>query len=82
MPYFVYILRTNEGTLYTGQTNNLGKRIAEHKGKRVGAAYLRMFASFEVVYKEEFGTRSEAMKREAAVKRMTKKQKEALVASL
>ena len=80
MNYFVYILRTSANTLYTGQTNNLEKRIKEHKSKSSKSAkYVRNFDSFELVYFETFATRSEAMKREAYLKTLTKIKKEALI---
>ena len=79
--FIVYILRTSANTLYIGQTNNLEKRLKEHKEHKRGAKYMRAFDSFELVYTEEFGTRSEAMKREIQLKRLTKLQKESLLAS-
>lgn len=80
MTYFVYILRTSKNTLYVGQTKDLEKRLGEHKTKSPhGAKYLRAFTDFKLVYVEKFKTRSEAMKREYAIKQLTKKQKEELV---
>ena len=80
MAFFVYILRTSGNTLYTGQTNNLEKRIKEHQNKKGrGAKYTRAFSSVKLVYSEEYPTRSEAMKREAELKKFTKAQKEALM---
>lgn len=82
MSYFVYILRTSANTLYIGQTNNLEKRLREHREKKGrGAKYTRSFSSIELVYKEEFKTRSEAMKREIELKKLTKSKKEALILS-
>jgi putative endonuclease len=77
--FTLYILRTSSNTLYIGQTNNLPRRIKEHKKQKRGAKYLRPFVSFTLVYTEVFKTRSEAMKREIELKRLTKKQKEALI---
>jgi putative endonuclease len=78
--YFLYILRTSSNTLYIGQTNNLKKRLQEHKGKTSKSAkYVRFFNSFELVYTEEFPTRQEAMKREWQLKKWTKAKKEALI---
>jgi putative endonuclease len=78
--YFVYILRTSGDTLYIGQTNNLAKRLAEHKSKSVRSAkYLRAFASFELVYTEKFKTRTEALKREYQLKQLPKADKELLI---
>lgn len=78
MPYYVYILRTDKGSLYTGQTNNIEKRILKHESGK-GAKYLRAFKEFRLVYKEEFVTRHEAMVREVEIKKLSKKQKEVLV---
>ena len=78
--FFVYILRTSENTLYIGQTNNLKKRIQEHKQKTIKSAkYLRMFPSFELVYTETYQTRKEAMRREIELKHCSRKEKEALI---
>lgn len=80
MPFTVYILRTSANTLYIGQTNNLEKRLQEHRErKRKGAKYMAYFSSFEVVYTENFGTRSEAMKREAELRKLSKEKKEELI---
>lgn len=80
MTYIVYILRTSSNTLYTGQTNNLEKRIKEHKNKNSRSAkYLRPFTSFELVLTETYETRKEAMQREAEIKKLTKSQKEELI---
>lgn len=78
MPFFVYILRTSANTLYTGYTTNLEKRIKAHQSKN-GAKYTRAFKSCELVYTEEFETRSDAMKREYEIKQLTKAEKEKLV---
>lgn len=77
--FWVYIVRTSGNTLYTGQTNNLEKRIIQHQEKKIGSKYLKKYRSIELVYFEKFKTRSEALKREAEIKRMTKKEKERLV---
>jgi putative endonuclease len=70
MPYFVYILRTSSNTLYIGQTNNLEKRLREHKNKSSKSAkYIRYFSNFKLVHSEKYPVRKEAMKREAQLKR-------------
>ncbi|HKZ65608.1 MAG TPA: GIY-YIG nuclease family protein [Chitinophagaceae bacterium] len=80
MSFYVYILRTSSNTLYIGQTNNLEKRLKEHQKKSSKSAkYMRYFESFELVFKEMFKTRAESMKREAQLKKWTKKKKEALI---
>ncbi len=80
MSYFVYILRTSSNTLYIGQTNNLEKRLKEHNlHKSRASKYIRSFNSFELVYSEDYLTRTEAMRRENQLKKWTKAKKEALV---
>ena len=81
-PFIVYILRTSSNTLYIGQTNDLEKRMNIHKSKSgKSAKYLRYFESFELVYTEKAKNRSEALMREAKLKKFTRVQKEALIAS-
>lgn len=78
--FIVYILRTSLNTLYIGQTNNLEKRLQEHKNRnKKSAKYLRLFSSFELVYKEEYATRVDAMRREIQLKNWSKTKKEALI---
>ena len=77
--FVVYMLRTSGNTLYTGQTNDLSRRLCQHREKKRGAKYMKRYGGFELVYSEEFDTRSEAMKREAVIKKMTKLGKELLV---
>lgn len=78
--FTVYILRTSANTLYIGQTSNLKKRLEEHRihGPQ-SAKYMRYFSSYELVYHEEFSSRSEAMKREAQLKKLPRVKKEALI---
>ncbi|MCL5432605.1 MAG: GIY-YIG nuclease family protein [Patescibacteria group bacterium] len=80
MAFFVYILRTSSNTLYIGQTNNLEKRLKEHRNKNgKSAKYIRSFPSFELVYSEDYATRKEAMQREYQLKQWKKFKKEALI---
>jgi len=80
MSFSVYILRTSGNTLYTGQTNNLEKRLQEHKSKNSKSAkYTRNFDSCELVYSEVYLTRQEAMQREREIKKLPKKKKETLI---
>lgn len=81
--YTVYILRTSANTLYIGQTKDLKKRLSEHK-KKTGksAKYMRYFSSFELVYAESKRTRSDALKREVALKRLTRAKKELLIGKM
>ena len=66
---YTYILRCEDGTLYTGWTNNLEKRVADHNAGK-GAKYTRTRRPVELVYVEEFPTKEEAMSREYAIKRL------------
>ena len=75
---YTYILRCSDGTLYTGWTDDLDRRIAKHN-EGVGAKYTRGRRPTELVYYEEFGTKPEAQKREWEIKRLTKGEKEKLV---
>lgn len=75
---YTYILKCRDGTYYTGWTNNLDQRIKTHnQGK--GAKYTRARRPVELAYYEVFSTKEEAMRREAQIKRMARKEKEKLV---
>lgn len=75
---YTYILKCADGTLYTGWTNDIEKRIREHNAGR-GAKYTRSRTPVELVYYEIFETKQEAMKREYAIKHMGRAKKEALI---
>ena len=79
MSWFVYMLRCGDGTLYTGCTNDWEKRLASHRRGR-GAKYTRSRLPVEPVYREEAPGRSEALRREAAIKRLSRAEKLALIA--
>ncbi|HMO78385.1 MAG TPA: GIY-YIG nuclease family protein [Candidatus Paceibacterota bacterium] len=70
----VYLLQCADGTLYTGITNNLSKRLEAHNLGR-GAKYTKGRGPVELVYHEESLTRGEALKRESQVKKLTRKAK-------
>lgn len=75
---YVYMLRCADGTLYTGWTNHLPKRVEAHnRGK--GAKYTKPRRPVTLVYYESFLTRQEAMSRECAIKRLSRKEKLRLV---
>ncbi|MEZ2660024.1 GIY-YIG nuclease family protein [Aneurinibacillus aneurinilyticus] len=76
--YFVYILRCADNSLYTGCTPNLEERVRKHNAGK-GARYTRGRTPVEVVYIEEAVDKSAALKREYAIKRYSKQQKERLV---
>ena len=75
---YTYILRCKDNTLYTGWTNNLEKRLEAHNAGK-GAKYTKARLPVELVYYEQFETKEEAMKREYAIKQMTRTQKEKLM---
>ena len=77
---FTYIVRCADGTLYTGWTNDLKKRLEDHNLGR-GAKYTRAHLPVILVYYESFETKAEAMRREAAIKKLSRSQKERLIAS-
>jgi putative endonuclease len=65
--WFVYILLCQDGSFYTGATNNLEKRFLDHQSGR-GGKYTRSHKPFKMVYSEKFPTQSEALKREIEIK--------------
>ena len=76
--YVVYILRCGDGTLYTGCTNDLTRRLAAHSAGR-GAKYTRARLPVALVYQEPAADRSQALRREAAIKALPRAQKLALI---
>lgn len=76
--WYLYILRCGDGSLYTGITTDVDKRLAAHRAGR-GAKYTRGRGPLEIVYREACGSHSQALKRELAVKRLTRQEKEALL---
>ena len=79
MGYLIYILRCGDGTLYTGCTNDLPRRLQAHQSGR-GAKYTRSRLPVELVY-EAVPDRSAALRREAAIKRLDRRRKLALIAA-
>jgi len=77
--WFVYLIRTRQGSLYTGITTNVLQRFAEHAGGKKGAKYLRSKGPLQVVYTSEVGSRSLASKVEYRLKRISKARKERVV---
>lgn len=78
MAWFVYILRCGDGSLYTGCTNDLPRRLEAHRSGR-GAKYTRSRPPVTLAYREAAADRSAALRREAAIKRLTRRQKLALI---
>ena len=75
---YTYILRCKDGSLYTGWTNNLEKRVQDHNAGK-GAKYTKSRRPVELVYYETFDTKEEAMRREYAVKRLSRIKKIQLI---
>lgn len=80
MAYYVYILRCGDGTLYTGSTNDVQRRLETHQRGR-GAKYTRSRLPVELVYREEASDWSAALRREAAIKHLSRAQKLELIAA-
>ena len=78
--YYVYLLRCADGTLYTGFTNDLARRLAAHTAGR-GAKYTRGRRPVELVYWESFSNKSSALRREYAIKQLPRRQKLTLIQS-
>lgn len=79
MAWYVYILRCGDGTLYTGVTDDLPRRLAAHRAGK-GAKYTRGRGPLELVYQEQVPDKSAALRREYQIKRLTKQEKEGLIA--
>lgn len=78
MRYFVYILRCVDGSLYTGMTNDLKKRMRMHAAGKA-SAYTRAKGAVKMVYTERKKDRGFALRREAEIKRWPRSQKLALI---
>lgn len=72
--WYVYILLCEDGTLYTGISNNLEKRFLGHKNGKA-ARYTRSHKPVKIVYKESLPTHSEALKRESEIKSLSRQKK-------
>ena len=78
--WFVYVLRCADNSLYTGITLDVNKRLDEHNGiEKNGAKYTQARRPVELVYQEASSSRSAACKREYAIKKFDKSQKELLI---
>lgn len=75
---YTYIVECSDGTYYTGWTNDIKKRIENHNSGK-GAKYTKTRRPVTLVYYEMFETKQEAMKREYAIKQMSRTKKERLI---
>lgn len=78
--WYVYLLRCADDTLYAGCTNDPPRRLQQHNAGQ-GAKYTRSRRPVSLVYLEQAGDHSQALRREAALKRLTRKEKLALIAA-
>ncbi len=78
--WWLYIIRCRGGALYTGITTDVARRFSEHKSGK-GAKYLRGRAPLELVFRQQIGSHSQALKAELAVKKLSKTEKEQIIAS-
>jgi len=81
MPWTVYLARCGDGTLYTGVTTDPERRLAEHNAG-CGSAYTRARLPVALIYRENGLGRSAALRREHAIKRLSRAEKEALAAGV
>ena len=79
MPYFVYIVKCSDNTLYTGIATDVIRRLNEHNNSDKGAKYTRVRRPVELVYKEELEDRSSACKREYQIKQLKREEKLKLI---
>lgn len=75
MSWVVYIVQAKSGKLYTGITNDLKRRLQAHEKKQKGAKFFHFSEVDQLVYQEAHPNRSEASKRESAIKKLTRTQK-------
>lgn len=79
MTWKVYLIEAENGKLYTGITTDLKRRLSEHMHSSKGAKFFLFSAALKLVYEEDHENRSEASKREYAIKKMTRAQKLELI---
>jgi putative endonuclease len=77
--YYVYILKCNDDTLYTGWTTDIKRRLNEHNISKKGSRYTRARRPVKICYVEDIETKSGAMKREAQIKKLCREDKQKLV---
>ena len=80
MPWYVYILRCGDNTLYTGITDDVPRRLAAHRAGK-GAKYTRGRGPLELAYTEQLPDKSAALRREIEIKRLRRAEKERLIKS-
>jgi putative endonuclease len=73
--YFIYVLECSDKTLYVGSTNDIQKRLHTHNNSKQGAHYTKIRRPVVLKYSESFETKSDALKRECAIKKLTRAEK-------
>lgn len=76
--FYTYIVKCSDGSLYTGSTNDVDKRLYQHNFLKSGAKYTRGRRPVQLAYQEIFETSTEAKKREAEIKKLTREEKQRL----
>lgn len=76
--WFIYICRCSDNTFYTGATTDVDKRIKKHNSG-TGARYTKTRRPVTLLYSEKFPSKSEALKREYAIKQLSRKEKEEVI---
>ncbi len=79
MAFYIYILHCSDNSYYTGHTDNLEKRIAEHKSGTIPSCYIFKRRPLTLVFSQEFSTREEALASEQQIKGWSRKKKEAMI---
>ena len=77
--YSLYIVECKDGTLYTGITVDLKRRVGEHNSSKRGAKYTRARRPVKLVYSKSFSDKSTALKAESKLKKLTRKDKLTLI---
>jgi predicted GIY-YIG superfamily endonuclease len=79
MPFYVYILHCSDSSYYTGHTDNLEKRLAEHMNGAIPSCYTFKRRPLNLIFSQEFPTREEALVSERQIKGWSRKKKEAMI---
>ena len=79
MKWFLYVLKCNDGTLYTGGTTNIQRRLKEHNTSARGAKYTKTRRPVNIVYWKPYKDQSSAQKAEYEFKQLTREQKEKII---
>ena len=79
MSYFVYIVQCSDNTLYTGIATDVQRRVEEHNSSAKGAKYTKTRRPVKLMYSEELDDRSQATKREIAIKKLSRDKKLELI---